>query len=52
MEIMAAIFALLALKERCTVTLYSDSQLLVDSIERVGHLNGRRKLGRRVESGS
>lgn len=33
MEIMAAIVALQALNTRCAVTLYSDSQLLVESIE-------------------
>ena len=40
---MAAIFALLALKERCTVTLYSDSQLLVDSIEKGWALKWQKK---------
>jgi ribonuclease HI len=34
MEIMAAIFAPQALKKKCAVTLYSDSQPLVDSIEK------------------
>jgi ribonuclease HI len=34
MEIMAAIAGLEALKEPCQVTLYSDSQYLVDSIEK------------------
>jgi ribonuclease HI len=33
MEILAAIVGLEALKERCTVTLYSDSQYLVKAIE-------------------
>lgn len=32
MEIMAAIFALRALKEKCKVTLYTDSQYLVNSM--------------------
>ena len=44
MEIMAAIIALLALKVRCTVTLYSDSQLLVDSINK-GWAHKWRKKG-------
>jgi ribonuclease HI len=34
MEMMAAIVALGALKKKCAVTLYSDSQLLVDSIDK------------------
>lgn len=34
MELMAAIRGLSALKERCTVTLYSDSRYLVDAIEK------------------
>ena len=33
MEIMAAIVALQPLKKRCIVTLYSDSELLVKSVE-------------------
>jgi RNase HI (EC 3.1.26.4) len=34
MEIMAAIVGLRSLKERCAVTVYSDSQYLVDAIEK------------------
>lgn len=44
MEIMAAIVALQALNTRCAVTLYSDSQLLVDSIEQ-GWAHKWRKKG-------
>jgi ribonuclease HI len=44
MEIMAAIVALQALKKRCAVTLYSDSQILVDSIEQ-GWAHKWRKKG-------
>ncbi len=43
MEILAAIVALGTLKARCAVTLYSDSQLLVDSIELGWALKWRKK---------
>lgn len=44
MELLAAIYGLSALKERCRVTLYSDSRYLVDAIEK-GWLEGWRAHG-------
>ena len=44
MELSAAIYGLSALKERCRVTLYSDSRYLVDAIEK-GWLAGWRAHG-------
>ena len=44
MELMAAIVALEALKTKCKVTLYSDSQLLVNGIEE-GWIEKWRKKG-------
>lgn len=44
MEIMAAVVALGVLKKKCAVTIYSDSQLLVDSVEQ-GWANKWRKKG-------
>lgn len=44
MEVYAAIAGLTALKERCAVTLYSDSAYLVNAIEQ-GWLNGWRRNG-------
>jgi len=53
MEIQAAIFALEALKEPCTVALYSDSKYLVDSVNegsvsRWAGSNWKRPNGKRV----
>ena len=45
MEILAAIKGLQMLKQPCKVTLYSDSQYLVDAIMRVGPWPGRRGIG-------
>lgn len=44
MEMMAAIVGLAALKEKCAVTIYSDSQLLVDGISK-GWVHEWRKRG-------
>lgn len=44
MEVYAAIAGLAALKERCAVTLYSDSAYLVNAIQQ-GWLDGWRKKG-------
>jgi ribonuclease HI len=44
MELLAAVTALEALKEPCTVTLYSDSQYLVDNYTN-GYVQGWRKRG-------
>lgn len=44
MELTAAIYGLSALRERCAVTLYSDSRYLVDAINE-GWLDGWRKSG-------
>jgi ribonuclease HI len=43
MEIMAAIVALRALNKKCSVTLYSDSQLLVNSIEQGWAIKWRKR---------
>ena len=44
MELLAAVLALEALKEPCAVTLYSDSQYLVDNYTK-GYVHGWRKRG-------
>lgn len=44
MELLAAVVALETLKEPCAVTLYSDSQYLVDNYTN-GYVNGWRKRG-------
>ncbi len=44
MELLAAVLALEALKEPCAVTLYSDSQYLVDNYTK-GYAHGWRKRG-------
>jgi ribonuclease HI len=50
MEMMAAIMGLKALDRRCAVTLYSDSQYLVDSIMKGWVLKWRHKHWRKVKN--